>query len=466
MKSKQKVISVICIIIAIVIIAAAALYYFVFRGSGQSTGGQVAYVDPVSVIAGLGSGNGNQNRFSGVVESQETTKVEKNADKKIKDIFVSAGDEVSVGTPLFEYDTEDTALTLEQERINLESIQNDITGYYNQIAELQKEKNKASADEQLSYTMQIQTAQTNAKRAEYNKRAKEAEIEKLENDLTNATVTSTMDGIVQEVNENTAYDNMGNPKPFMTIMASGEYRIKGKVNEQNVWNLSQGQPVIIRSRVDETLTWTGTISEIDTSNTYNSSDSSSGVVYMGGSGDSGQTSSSYAFYVTPDSSSDFMLGQHVFIEPDNGQETQREGLWISAMYLELEENDAYAWVANSSNKLERRHLELGDYDSAMDEYQILDGLTAKDYIAFPGNLLEEGMDCVLNDGMHTNSSEDMGGMDDGTITDDGTMIDDGTITDDGTMIDDRTITDDGAAMDDGTITDDGSATLYDETAAQ
>ena len=466
MKSKQKVISVICIIIAIVIIAAAALYYFVFRGSGQSTGGQVAYVDPVSVIAGLGSGNGNQNRFSGVVESQETTKVEKNADKKIKDIFVSAGDEVSVGTPLFEYDTEDTALTLEQERINLESIQNDITGYYNQIAELQKEKNKASADEQLSYTMQIQTAQTNAKRAEYNKRAKEAEIEKLENDLTNATVTSTMDGIVQEVNENTAYDNTGNPKPFMTIMASGEYRIKGKVNEQNVWNLSQGQPVIIRSRVDETLTWTGTISEIDTSNTYNSSDSSSGVVYMGGSGDSGQTSTSYAFYVTPDSSSDFMLGQHVFNEPDNGQETQREGLWISAMYLELEENDAYAWVANSSNKLERRHLELGDYDSAMDEYQILDGLTAKDYIAFPGNLLEEGMDCVLNDGMHTNSSEDMGGMDDGTITDDGTMIDDGTITDDGTMIDDGTITDDGAAMDDGTITDDGSATLYDETAAQ
>ncbi len=71
MKSKQKVISVICIIIAIVIIAAAALYYFVFRGSGQSTGSQVAYVDPVSVIAGLGSGNGNQNRFSGVVESRK-----------------------------------------------------------------------------------------------------------------------------------------------------------------------------------------------------------------------------------------------------------------------------------------------------------------------------------------------------------------------------------------------------------
>ena len=76
---------------------------------------------------------------------------------------------------MFEYETEDTALTLEQERINLESIKNDISGYYSQIEELQKAKNKAPADEQLSYTTQIQTAQTNAKRAEYNKKAKEAE---------------------------------------------------------------------------------------------------------------------------------------------------------------------------------------------------------------------------------------------------------------------------------------------------
>ncbi|WP_346698427.1 efflux RND transporter periplasmic adaptor subunit [Catenibacillus scindens] len=479
MKKKNRMILIICVIVAVIAIAAAALYYFVFRNSSGGDANNVAYVDSVSMLAGLGSGTGVQNRFSGVVESQETTKVEKSADKTIKEIFVSAGDEVAAGAPLFEYDTEDTALKLEQERINLESIQNDITGYYNQIAELQKEKNKASADEQLNYTMQIQTAQTNAKRAEYNKRAKEAEIETLENDLTNATVTSPMDGIIQEVNENTTYDNMGNPKPFMTIMASGEYRVKGKVNEQNVWNLSEGQPVIIRSRTDENMTWTGTISKIDTSNTYANTDSSGSVTYIGGSGEGGQTSTSYAFYVTPDSSSDFMLGQHVFIELDNGQENAKEGLWISAMYLELEDNDAYAWVAGANNRLERRHLTLGDYDSGMDEYQILDGLTAEDYIAFPGNLLHEGMECVLNDGTHTNSSQDTDSMDlngidgmdgsdlgagdmlpsdDSMITDDGAAVDDGMITDDSAAVDDGMITDDSAAVDDGIITDDGSVT--------
>ncbi len=414
MKKKQKMILIICIIVGIVIIAAGTLYYFFFRGESQSNTNEIAYVDPVSAIAGLGSGTGEENRFSGVVESQETTEVKKNADKKIKEIFVSAGDEVTVGTPLFEYETEDTALTLEQERINLESIKNDISGYYSQIEELQKAKNKAPADEQLSYTTQIQTAQTNAKRAEYNKKAKEAEIEKLENDLANATVTSTLDGIVKEVNENTTYDNMGNPRPFMSIMASGEYRIKGKVNEQNVWSLAEGQPVLIRSRVDETLTWKGTISKVDTSSTYSDGDSSSGgVVVMGGgsSGENGQTSSSYSFYVTPESSSDFMLGQHVFIELDNGQEEPKEGLWLPSMYLLLDENDAYAWIANGKNRLEKRKITLGDYDSTLDEYEILDGITAEEYIAFPGNLLHEGMECVINDGTHTNSADDMGGTD-------------------------------------------------------
>lgn len=432
MKKKQKLILMIGIIIAVVIIAAIAVYFFFFRGEKRSNTNETAYVDPVSVIAGLGSGTGEENRFSGVVESQEVTEVKKNADKQIKEIFVSVGDEVTVGTPLFEYETEDTALTLEQERINLESIKNDISGYYSQIAELQKAKNQAPADEQLSYTTQIQTAQTNAKRAEYNQRAKEAEIEKLENDLTNATVTSTMDGIIQEVNENTVYDNMGNPRPFMSIMASGEYRIKGKINEQNVWSISEGQPVIIRSRVDETQTWKGTISKIDTSSTYTDSSSSGGVTYISGSsGDMGQTSSSYAFYVTPESSGDFMLGQHVFIELDNGQEEPKEGLWLPSMYLVLEDNDAYAWVADSKNRLERRKLTLGDYDSALDEYQILEGLTAEEYIAFPGNLLHEGMTCVINDGTHTNSSDDMtgtdmdGGMDMGTVTDMAEPLDDG-----------------------------------------
>ncbi len=420
MSKTKKMILTICIIIVVLAVAGGALYYFVFReDSGTSSAtGEVAYVDSVAKITGLGSGTGQQNRFTGVVESQETVEVKKGTDKTIKEIFVQVGDEVAVGTPLFEYDTDETALKLQQERINLEGIANDITGYYNQISELQKEKAKAPAAEQLNYTTQIQEAQLNAKRAEYNKKSKEAEIAKLEKDMANATVTSEIAGIIKELNTTDSYDPYsGNPKPFMSIMASGEYRVKGKVNETNVWSLMEGQPVILRSRVDQNKTWTGKITKVDTQNSYDDGNSNNGGGYVvsssgGGSSESGQRSTFYAFYVTPDSLEDLMLGQHIFIELDNGQEEQKEGLWINAMYLVLEDNDAYAWVANSKNKLEKRKIELGKYDSSLDEYEIVSGLTAEEYIAFPGNLLKEGMDCILNDGTHSNSSNEMGdGMD-------------------------------------------------------
>lgn len=411
MTKKKKMILIICIIICVAAIVGGAIYYFLFRGDNgsSSASADVAYVDSVAMITGLGSNNGTQNRFTGVVEAQETLEVKKSTDKTIKEIFVSAGDSVEIGTPLFEYDTDEIALKLQQERINLESITNEITGYYNQINELQKEKKTASADEQLSYTTQIQEAQLNAKRSEYNKKSKEAEIEKLQKDLANATVTSEIAGTVKEVNPTDTYDPYsGTQKPFMSIMASGEYRIKGKVNETNVWSLMEGQPVILRSRVDSEMTWQGTISKIDTQNSYDSGNNNGGSVYVGGGpSESGEKSTFYAFYITPDSLSGLNLGQHLFIELDNGQDEKKEGLWLNSMYLVMEENDAYVWVADSKNKLEKRKLELGKYDSSLDEYEIVSGLTTDEYIAFPGNLLKEGMSCVINDGTHTNSSDDM-----------------------------------------------------------
>lgn len=410
MNKKQKMITIICIVVGVVIIAAGLLYYFVFRNQGSSNPDEVAYVDSVATVTGVGGATGVQNRFTGVVESQETKDYKKNADKKIKEIYVEVGQEVSVGTPLFEYDTEEASLELAQAKIDLESLSNEITGLYNQISELQKEKAKAPASEQLNYTTQIQSAQINVKRAEYNKQSKEAEIEKKQKDIDNAIVASDISGLVKAINENGGYDyNTGGELPFMTIMALGDYRIKGKINEQNVWTLSEGQPVIVRSRIDDT-TWNGTISLIDTQSTYDDGSNGGNYVVGGGgsnAGESGQTSTNYAFYIALDNADGLMMGQHVFIELDNGQDEPKNGLWLSSMYMVLEEKDAYVWVANDKNKLEKRKIELGNYDASLDAYEILSGLTIEEYIAFPGNLLHEGMSCVLNDGTHTNSSDPM-----------------------------------------------------------
>ena len=59
-----------------------------------------------------------------------------------------------------------------------------------QIAQLEKEKKKASEDEKFSYTTEIQTAQMDLKKAEYEKKAKEVQITQMREKIGNSTVTS------------------------------------------------------------------------------------------------------------------------------------------------------------------------------------------------------------------------------------------------------------------------------------
>ncbi len=59
--------------------------------------------------------------------------------------------------------------------------------------------------------------------------------------------------------------------------------------------------------------------------------------------------------------------------------------------------EAYVWVANEKNRLEKRYVELGRYDAALDEYEILSGLTEDDYVAWPMPGLYEGITTVTSE---------------------------------------------------------------------
>ena len=121
----------------------------------------------------------------------------------------------------------------------------------------------------------------------------------------------------------------GQQLPFMTLLATGNYRVKGKINETNVWTISEGAPVIIRSRIDENQIWTGSIFKIDFENQITDNNN----YHMGSSG---EQSTNYPFYIELDSSSGLMLGQHVFIEMDNGQMEEKEGIYLTESYIVME----------------------------------------------------------------------------------------------------------------------------------
>ena len=58
---------------------------------------------------------------------------------------------------LFQYDSEELQLSLDKQNLELEQLKNTSTTLQSQIAALQKEQKNASKDEQLSYTVEIQS---------------------------------------------------------------------------------------------------------------------------------------------------------------------------------------------------------------------------------------------------------------------------------------------------------------------
>lgn len=380
--NKKVVITIGAVVIAGVITSGV---YFLGGSKSGASSGEGVYVDSVSMITGVG-GIGIQNRFSGVVEPQETLEIKLEDGKTVKECYVEEGQEVSIGTELFLYDTGEMARQLEEGKLELESIGNEILSMNRQIKTLEAEKANASEDNKLEYTIQIQNLQNSAKRAEYNKTIKELELTQLEKSIGTSKVTSSIQGVVKSINK-TGVDQYGQPVPYMTILATGEYRVKATTNEQNIHALMEGMPVIARSRVDSSVTWTGTINKIDMESPVE--DNNNGML-GGPEGGNVEKATKYNFYTTLDSYEGLMLGQHVFVELDSGQGETKEGLWLPGYYLEMDGEKAYIWVANDKEKLEKKEITLGEYDANMDEYQIVEGVTPEDYIAFPQEGLEEG----------------------------------------------------------------------------
>lgn len=445
---------IVLIVVLLVLAGAAGVIYYVLHNK-KTSDEELVYATKISELNG--GYDLMESRYMGTVESQEVKGVNRDSDKKIKELYVKEEDEVKAGDVLFEYDTESMELQLRQLELELTSINNNIATLNQQIASLTTEKAAAPAEEQLGYSAQIQNLQAQVNQANYDASAKQLEIDRQKLSMENTKVVAPMDGIIKTINENNStsssddnsnYDNSNNSSDstsnaYITIMAKGDYRIKATASELTVRSMSEGQSMIIRSRVDDS-TWTGTVSKIDLEHPDNGNNDG----YFMGSG--GTTATKYPFYISLDNTDGLMLGQHVYVEADYGQGDVKEGLWLDDFYIMQEDDGAYVWAENAKGYIEKRKVELGEYDENLMRYQILSGLTEDDYIAYPEDRVKEGMkvthnyeDVVVDDTVEDATGEDS--LYDDGYTDDGSM--DG-YTDDGSF-DDGIINniDDGANMD-------------------
>ena len=284
-------------------------------------------------------------------------------------------------------------LELEEGQIEVERMENDIASYNKQIKDLENEKKNAGADAQVSYTTQIQALQTDIAKTEYDIKVKNISLEKLKNSIENSAVKATSSGTVKSLKTTEELQESG-ADVIMTITASGSFRIKGKFNEQNMGTITQGQAVIIRSRLDDSITWNGSVSEVSNEPEANNS----GVIVEGES-DSETASSNYAFYIDPENTDGLVLGQHVLIEIDYGQSNavEKSGIWLySDFIVDYDTDKPYVWAADKDKRLEKRFIKTGQTDEINGDCEIVSGLGENDYIAYPSDDLEEGMRAVTN----------------------------------------------------------------------
>lgn len=363
-------------------------------GCGSGTINQTVYVQSVGDILGYDT---TASQFSGVVESSKAQKIEKDDDKTIDEVKVQQGDSVKKGQVLFSYNKDSLQISVDSAKLEIESIQNKITSYQQQITQLKKDKKSAGKSEQLSYNLQIQEAQLNLTSEQYNLKKKQKELEDLQKDLQNADVVAEADGVVQSISTGKSSD--GNDT-FMTILQTGAYKIKGKVSELEVGDLEKGAEVTIHSRIDESKTWAGTISQVDTEGAVSESEDSS----MGNDQNADNTASKYTFYVVPNTQDDMMIGQHVYITLGS-QETDK-GIWLNADYVVKDGNDTYVWLANNEGKLEKHPVTIGRHNKEANTYEITDGLTLRDYLAFPTDTCKEGEKTTVSNAGDSGKSED------------------------------------------------------------
>jgi HlyD family secretion protein len=346
-----------------------------FAGCGND--GNAVFVQSVESLMNLG-GIAPGDRFPGMVVSENVTEVHKDSDKAIAEVLVREGDDVEEGQELFRYDMDQLQLALDKQKLELEQLKATIDNYKSQIEDLKKEEAKAWGNNKLQYTIQIQSLEVDLKESELNLEAKEKEVARTEEMVGNTSVVSPVTGRITGINEN-GYDNYGNPLAYITIQQAGSFRIKATLGELQRGGIMEGTRMKIVSRSDETQVWYGTVTLVDYESPSQGNDNN---YYIGGVMDPMTSSSKYPFYVELDSSEGLLLGQHVYLELDAGEEEQK-GISISSAFIAYDdEGNPYVW-AEKNGKLEKRAVVLGEYDFMTDAMEILEGLTEGDYIAFP-----------------------------------------------------------------------------------
>ena len=403
MKKKRRAWIWIVVVVLILALGGGAVYYYFFR---MDTDAGTAYVQSVASILGLGS-IGQNAQYSGIVEAKDVIEINPQSEMRIAECFVESGSKVKTGDQLFRYDVDDLTLSHAQLLIDITGLENELRTARDELESLNKRLERAKENQQYELKLRIQTIDLEIRKSEYDLKDKQDKAKALQELIDASVVTSPVDGTVRSVRDESGENpygiSDGGDSAYITIVAGTDYCVKGTVNEQTVFTLFEGMPVLVRTRTNDAV-YAGTIYRINTDTT--SGDQRGGMMYDGGTG---EQASRYAFYVELEHVEGLLIGQHVLIDL-NTAETDDSAMMLPKAFLTEENGRFFVWAANANNRIEKREVQVGMYAEETESYEITGGLTPKDRIAFPDDTVHAGM--IASETVYTDpgAAPDNGGM--------------------------------------------------------
>lgn len=325
--------------------------------------------------------------LSGSVTAQNEQYIYYDASKgDLDEVLVSVGDQVSEGQALVKYSSTEAQAAYD-------AASRAVAKANRHINELNESRNTAAATPSLpqaglegatgqapaqssgSATAAIDSQISDARDVRADA---EAQLEKAQAQLNAATVLSTVEGTVVEVNRNVSKSPTGNSQVLVHIVSNDNLQVKGELSEYNLANLSVGQEVTFTSKVYPDKTWNGKISYISNYPKNNSEASSSLAA--------SNTGSKYPYKVDVTSEiGDLKQGFTVSVEVKN----KSKALIVPISSVVMEEDKNYVWILDENQKAKKVEVGLGNADA--ENQEITSGLTdGAKVISNPTASLEEG----------------------------------------------------------------------------
>ena len=324
--------------------------------------------------------------LSGTVTAKNEQYVYFDASKgDLDEILVSVGDKVEEGQALVKYSSADAQAAYDAASRAVAKADRHI----NELNKARENANSAPVSPQVpteaglpeqapAETSSVSSIDSQISDAKDNRADAVAQLNKAQAQLDAATVLSTLEGTVVEVNRNVSKSPTGNSQVVVHVVSNENLQVKGELSEYNLANLSVGQEVTFTSKVYQDKSWTGKISYISD---YPKNNGEAANAALGGN-----TGSKYPYTVDVTSDiGELKQGFSVSVEVKN----KSKAILVPLTSVVTENDKNYVWVVDDQKKAKKVEVTLGNADA--DNQEITSGVTdGAKVISNPTSSLEEG----------------------------------------------------------------------------